>query len=191
MNDTLKVTETTETKYEYAESNQRFSENSHFDHRPQYDSWGFSFYSYKEWRKCDSRVVSREQAIEWAEKYIGNEITSYAGSYKLRETIHSVTISEGEGIYEKVERNSIVEFHTMQRNTIEQKQMSIQYEADSRDLSKNFIDVQVSLGFRKPVVAVETTEHTVAECDCFETSENSVKVPDVEKKKNWFQKVFL
>jgi hypothetical protein len=186
MSTALKVTEEITTKYEYAESEQSFSENSHFDHRPERDSWGFSFYTHGQWRKISDRITSREEAIAWGYRYIGNEVTSYAGSYKIREVIHSVVITEGEGSYEKVERNSVIEFHVVQRTTFEQQQMNIQHVADMEDLRKNRIAVEVSLGFRKPVAIVETlVQENIAE-----PVVNSETVSDDVKNKSWFQKIF-
>jgi len=189
MTNELKVTvvEST-TRYEYATSNESFSENGHFDHRPERDSFGFSFYTYAGWVKITRELEkpSREAAIAWAEKYIGNEVTAFFGSYKLREVTHTVTVTEGQGIYEKVERDAIVEFHTVQRTTFEQEQLHIQYEADRNDAHAvrmaDFEQREMEREAEAKAAEAKATENLVAE----ETEEVTT-----ESAKNWFQKLFV
>jgi hypothetical protein len=127
----MTTTTKTTTRYMYVESDQDFSENSHFDHRPERNSWGFSFYTFPAWRSLHvPEGTTREEAINRVIGFLGNEVTSYAGSYKVREITDEVIVTKTDTVEEKIERQTITEIYKMERTTFAQQQNRIQYKAD-------------------------------------------------------------
>lgn len=88
--------------YTYRLTNQAFSENGVFDHRPERESWGFSFYSWGKWHELNGPTNREELAKRLENNYITNRIKRDGGGVQILETIkYESTVIEGDYRLEK------------------------------------------------------------------------------------------
>lgn len=130
------VTKETVT-YEIARSEQDWTPNGYYPKG--HESVGFSFYSYKPFFVIDTRntyaqeedgSVTRESIIAYADMQYGVEVNTPHGSYRLKETTHTVTTveekSDLETFVSKSESTHVVIFHESFRTEAQTEKFYLQ-----------------------------------------------------------------
>ena len=170
-----------------------------------HESVGFSFYSYKPFFVINTRdtrtqekdgTVTRESIIAYADEEYGVEANTHNGSYRLKETTHTLTTvnetSDLETFVSKSESTRTVIFHESFRTEAQTEKFYLQpkreWDAGEEERDAKWDAIQKEYKERLATEAAELEAELKAEIEAIEIEARSHRFASTKSAFNWLTK---